>query len=291
MKKKQGCAIAALHFFLFPCTFMITVFVVAPMAYFVVISFYKYSPTQLWIPIFTLDNYKKLLLDPFYLNIIWVTIKVGLITTIICCILGYPIAYFLARTRSKRVELYIFLLISPLMISTVIRTYGWIILLGNQGLVNKLLHLLPFIHEPVEIMYTLPAVIVGLTSLLLPYMVMPLMSSLESIPLHMEEVATILGANNFQVFFKVLLPLSFPGLISGSLLVYLLAISALVTPALMGIPRVRMLGNQIFDEVLSSFNWPFAASISIIMIVLTFSVLVVYIRTFKRYSAKGRRTR
>jgi ABC-type spermidine/putrescine transport system permease subunit I len=175
------------------------------------------------------------------------------------------------------------------MISTVIRIFGWIILLGKQGLVNRFLQLLPFINEPIEIMYTLPAVIIGLTGLLLPYMVMPLMSSIESIPRAVEEAARNLGASSFQVFYKILLPLSVPGLVSGSLLVYLIAISALVTPALMGIPKVRMLGNQVFDEVLISFNWPFASSIAIIMIVFTFGVLVFYIGRLRGYSAKGGR--
>jgi len=288
MDRKQTYRIVTLSSFLIPCTFTISFLVVIPLAYIGIVSFYRYSPSQLWIRVFTLENYGRFLLDPFYLNIIWVTVKVGLITTLVCCILGYPVAYFLSRTRSKRIDLYVFLLISPLMISTVIRIFGWIVLLGKEGIVNKFLQILPFIHESVQIMYTLPAVIIGLTGLLLPYMVMPLMSSIESIPRPMEEAARNLGANSFQVFYKVLLPLSIPGLVSGSLLVYLIAISALVTPALMGFPKVRMLGNQVYDEVLTSFNWPFAASISIIMIVFTFSVLFFYLKWMKKYRAGER---
>jgi putative spermidine/putrescine transport system permease protein len=272
-----------------PCTFAITFLVVAPLCYIGVISFLKFSPTQLWTKVFTLENYRRLLTDPFYVNVIWVTIKIGLITTLLCCLLGYPVAYFLARTRSKYIEFYIFLLISPLMISTVIRIFGYIVLLGRQGLINRFLLLLPFIDTPVEFMYTTSAVVIGLTGLLVPYMVMPLMSSIESIPRSVEEAARVLGASNFQIFYKILFPLSLPGLVSGSVLVYLIAISALVTPALMGIPKVRMLGNQVFDEVLTSFNWPFAASISIIMIVFTFIVLASYIWFSSSKSAPGRR--
>jgi putative spermidine/putrescine transport system permease protein len=272
-----------------PCTFAITFLVVAPLCYIGVISFLKFSPTQLWIKVFTLENYRRLLTDPFYVNVIWVTIKIGLITTLLCCLLGYPVAYFLARTRSKYIEFYIFLLISPLMISTVIRIFGYIVLLGRQGLINRFLLLLPFIDTPVQFMYTTFAVVIGLTGLLVPYMVMPLMSSIESIPRSVEEAARVLGASNFQIFYKILFPLSLPGLVSGSVLVYLIAISALVTPALMGIPKVRMLGNQVFDEVLTSFNWPFAASISIIMIVFTFIVLASYIWFSSSKSAPGRK--
>jgi len=289
MGDKRVHRVLALSSLLTPCTFTITFLVMAPLIYIGIISFFTFSPTKLWTPDLTLENYKKFLFDPFYLNVIWVTVKVGLVTTLICCIMGYPVAYFLARTRSRRIEMYIFLLIAPLMISTVIRIFGWIVLLGRQGLVNRFLLLLPFIDEPIGFMYTLPAVVIGLCGLLLPYMVMPLMSSIESISRSMEEAARILGANSFQVFFKIVFPLSIPGLVSGSVLVYLIAISALVTPALMGIPKVRMLGNQVFDEVLTSFNWPFAASISIIMIIFTFSVLVFYLKKLRTYGAAERK--
>jgi ABC-type spermidine/putrescine transport system permease subunit I len=160
--------------------------------------------------------------------------------------------------------------------------------LGKEGMVNKFLLLLPFINNPFKIMYTTSAVVIGLTGLLLPYMVIPLMSSIESIPRSMEEAASNLGANKLKVFFKIILPLSVPGLVSGSLMVYLIAISALVTPALMGLPKVRMLGNQVYDTVIGSFNWPFAASISIIMVIFTFSILIFYLKWLKKYSvARG----
>lgn len=289
-REKKPTALS-LTSFLTPCTILITFMVIIPLFYIGIISFFKFDPSHLWTTVFTLENYKRFLFDAFYLNIIWVTIKVGLITTLICCILGYPLAYFLARTRSKRVELYIFLLLAPLMISTVIRIFGWIVLLGKEGMVNKFLLLLPFINEPIGIMYTMPAVVIGLTGLLLPYMVLPLMSSIESIPRSMEEAASNLGANRLKIFFKILLPLSVAGLVSGSLMVYLIAISALVTPALMGLPKVRMLGNQVYDTVIGSFNWPFAASISIIMVIFTFSVLIFYLRWLKKYGVSQRVTR
>jgi ABC-type spermidine/putrescine transport system permease subunit I len=284
MPKQSTYRALSLTAFLTPCTVLIIFMVVIPLIYVGIISFFQFNPSRLWTAVFTLENYKRFLLDTYYLNIIWVTLKIGLITTLACCILGYPLAYFLARTRSKRVELYIFLLIAPLMISTVIRIFGWIVILGKEGMVNKFLLLLPFINNPAKIMYTTYAVVIGLTGLLLPYMVIPLMSSIESIPRSMEEAASNLGANKLKVFFKILLPLSVPGLVSGSLMVYLIAISALVTPALMGLPKVRMLGNQVYDTVIGSFNWPFAASISIIMVIFTFSVLIFYLRWLKKYS-------
>ena len=285
MAKINSLRTSALPFLLAPCTIIISLLVVAPLIYIGIISFYKFSPTDVWINIFTLENYRRFFFDLFYLKIIWVTVKVGLITTLICVIFGYPLAYFLARSRSKHIELFIFLLISPLMISTVIRIFGWIVLLGKQGVINKFLLLLPMVNEPVGILGTLPAVIIGISSILLPYMVLPLMSAIESIPKSMEEAASNLGANKSQVFIKILLPLSIPGLISGSILVYLISISALIVPALMGLPKVRMLGNQVYDEVLVSFNWPFAGSISIIMIFFTFTILGLYLKWFRKYGS------
>jgi len=138
------------------------------------------------------------------------------------------------------------------------------------------------VNEPIGILPTLPAVIIGIASILLPYMVLPLMSAIESIPKSVEEAASNLGANRFQIFLKILLPLSIPGLVSGSILVYLISISALIVPALMGMPKVRMLGNQVYDAVLVSFNWPFAASISIIMIFFTFTILGFYLKWVRK---------
>jgi len=138
------------------------------------------------------------------------------------------------------------------------------------------------VNEPIGILQTLPAVIIGIASILLPYMVLPLMSAIESIPKSVEEAASNLGANRFQIFLKILLPLSIPGLVSGSILVYLISISALIVPALMGMPKVRMLGNQVYDAVLVSFNWPFAASISIIMIFFTFTILGFYLKWVRK---------
>ena len=127
----------------------------------------------------------------------------------------------------------------------------------------------------------MPAVVVGLTELLLPFMVLPLMAAIETIPRSVEEAARNLGANAPQLFWRVLLPLSLPGLVSGSLLVYTVSISALVTPALMGGRKVRMLGNLVYDEVLTSMNWPFAATIAVILLVFTGLVMTLYLRTMR----------
>jgi ABC-type spermidine/putrescine transport system permease subunit I len=265
---------------------VLVVFLVVPLAMIVVISFFTYSPTRIWVSVPTAENYGKFF-HPYYLGVTWTTVKVGLLTTLACAVLGYPLAYVLARMRSRWLGLCLFLLVTPLMVSSVIRIFGWLVILGKQGIVNAALDAAGL--GAVDLLHNVTAVVIGLTELLLPFMVLPLMASIENIPLAVEEAARNLGATPLQLFRRVLLPLSLPGLVSGSLLVYSVAISALVTPALMGGRKVRMLGNLVYDEVLTSLNWPFAASIAVILLVFTVAVMVAYLRTLRALSRRGRR--
>jgi ABC-type spermidine/putrescine transport system permease subunit I len=263
------------------------VFLVGPLLQIAAISVFTYSPTKIWVPELTAGNYRRLL-DPYYLSVTWTTVKVGLLTTLACAVLGYPLGYFLARTRSRWLAFYMFLLVTPLMVSSVIRIFGWLVILGRRGLVNEVVRGLG-VSEGLNLLYNTPAVVVGLTQLLLPFMVLPLMAAIENIPPSVEEAARNLGANSLQLFRRVLLPLSLPGLISGSLLVYTVSISALVTPALMGGRNVRMLGNLVYDEVLTSLNWPFASSIAVILLLFTGIVMFFYLRTMRSFVRGGRR--
>jgi ABC-type spermidine/putrescine transport system permease subunit I len=263
---------------------MLTVFLVVPLAMIVVISVFSYSPTRIWLPVLTGENYAKFF-HPYYLGVTWTTVKVGLLTTLVCAILGYPLAYLLARLRSRWLGLCLFLLVTPLMVSSVIRIFGWLVILGKRGIVNAALGAAGF--GGIDLLHNVTAVVIGLTELLLPFMVLPLMASIENIPRAVEEAARNLGANPLQLFRRVLLPLSLPGLVSGSLLVYSVSISALVTPALMGGRKVRMLGNLVYDEVLTSMNWPFAASIAVVLLTFTVAVMLAYLRTLRALSRRG----
>ena len=257
---------------------MLMLFLLVPLGLIVVISVFTYSPTQIWLPPVTTANYVKFF-DPYYLGVTWTTVRIGLVTTLVCALLGYPLAYFLARLRSRWLGLCLFLLITPLMVSSVIRIFGWLVILGRQGLVNTALGAVGFAR--VDLLYNEPAVVVGLTELLLPFMVLPLMTAIETIPRSVEEAARNLGAGSFALFQRVLLPLSLPGLVSGALLVYSVSISALVTPALMGGRKTRMLGNLVYDEVLTSMNWPFASAIAVVLLIVTGAVMATYLRTMR----------
>ncbi len=254
-----------------------------PFANVAMYSIHPYSPTKVFLPDLTLDNYRKIF-DLYYLRLFGRTLRLGLITMAVCVVLGYPLAYFLARARPRVQALGLFLLIMPLMVSAVIRVFGWIVILGRKGLVNQTLVALGL--DPIKFLYTETAVVIGLVNIFLPFMVLPLMASIERDSPSLEEAARNLGANGYQMFRRTILPLSVPGLISGCLLVYSLSISAFVTPALMGNARERMAGQQIYDEVLVSFNWPSASSLALTLVLVT--VILMFSALFASRHA-GRR--
>ena len=249
-----------------PYALFLLCLLIVPFANVALYSVHPYSPTHIALPEFTAANYRKIF-DLYYLRLFARTLQLGLVTTMICALLGYPLAYWLARARPRMQTIGLFLLIMPLMVSTVIRIFGWLVILGRKGLVNEALIGLGL--EPWKLLYTETAVVIGLVNIFLPFMVLPLMAAIERIPPSLEEAARNLGANWRQMFLRTILPLSVPGLISGSLLVYSVSISAFVTPALMGSPRERMAGQQIYDEVLVSFNWPSASSLALTLVLMT----------------------
>lgn len=249
-----------------PYTLFLAVLLLVPLVNVALYSIHPYSPTTVVQPGLTVENYTKIF-DLYHLRLFGRTLRLGLITTVVCVILGYPLAYWLARARPRLQTLGLFLLIMPLMVSAVIRVFGWIVILGRKGLVNQTLVALGL--DPVKLLYTETAVVIGLVNIFMPFMVLPLMAAIERIPRSLEEAARNLGANWWQTFRRTILPLSLPGLISGCLLVYAESISAFVTPALLGSARERMVGQQIYDEVLVSFNWPSASGLAVTLVLLT----------------------
>jgi ABC-type spermidine/putrescine transport system permease subunit I len=252
--------------FVGPYTAYLLVFLVLPFVNVALLSVYLHSPTKIAVEEFTATNYAKLW-EVYYATLFLRTLRLSLVVTVVCAVLGYPVAYFLARSTSRMMTLGLFLLIMPLLVSTVIRVFGWLVILGSEGLVNQGLRLLGA-RESVRLLHTEGAVIIGLAQQTMPFMVLPIMAAIERISPSLEEAARNLGANWGQMFVRTILPLSMPGLLSGSLLVFSVSMSAFVTPALMGGRRERMVGQQIYEEVLTAYNWPGAASLTIVLSVL-----------------------
>lgn len=266
--------------FIGPYGIYLLVFLVLPFINVALLSVYHYSPTKIAVPGFTGANYAKLW-EVYYATLFLRTLRLSLIVTGVCVVLGYPLAYFLARSTSRIMTLGLFLLIMPLMVSTVIRVFGWVVILGNEGLVNQGLRLLGA-EEGVRLLYTEGAVVLGLAQQSMPFMVLPIMAAIERIPPSLEEAARNLGASWGQMFARTILPLSMPGLLSGSLLVFSVSMSAFITPALMGGRRVRMVGQQIYEEVLTAYNWPGAASLTIVLSALMLSLVCLALWAARR---------
>lgn len=257
-----------------PAFGFLLVFLIIPMGYIFLISFFKFDPFEIIVPEFTLDQYTRFLFDSFYRHWIFYTIRIALITTVLCFVFGYPIGYFLSRTTPLRRQVVLFLVILPLMVGVVVRTYGWMVILGTNGIVNNLF--LSLTGEKVRILGTTNAVIIGLVGVLIPFFVLPVYSSLDNMSESLIQAARNLGANKFQAFYRITLPLSIPGIVTGGIFVFALTMSAVITPKLLGGRRDLTIGALMYDTALSNSNWPFASALAILMALVTLSLVMGY---------------
>lgn len=211
---------------------------------------------------FTLDHFKKIS-DPVYLNVFAKSLQIGLITTGVCLFLAYPMAYIISKFSDEIQNILILFVTIPMWINTLLRTYAWISLLADNGIINSLLRFLGL--NQATMMYTNFSVIMGLVCDLLPFMVIPIHTSLAKMDYSLVEAAGDLGANRFQTFTKVILKLSLPGVINGVTLVFLLSISSFVIPVLLGGHQFVLIGNLIENQFISVGDWNFGSAISVLL--------------------------
>jgi putative spermidine/putrescine transport system permease protein len=232
----------------------------------------RFDPITGVIPALAPDFYVKFLTDSFYLGVLWRTVKLSLIVTVVTAIASYPVAYFLVRNRGRlRLALIIILLI-PLVTSPVVVAYGWLVLLGSKGLVNELLIALGIIDEPIKLIYTAFTLVVGLVEVLAAFMVLSISASLQNVDWNLVLAARSLGATGWRSFRAVILPLSLPGIGTGCLLVFSLSMSAYAVPALIAGPQVKVMSELIYEQTMALLNWPFAGCMSIILLLSTTGV-------------------
>jgi putative spermidine/putrescine transport system permease protein len=258
-----------------PNLLWIGLFMAGALVVLAVISFRGYEPGGRGIlKTWELTNYVAFLEDPFYLDILWRSLGMAAQVTIWCLILGFPLAYALSRLRGwARAALY-FTVLMPLLTGAVVRTFGWMILLANNGFLNKSLVALGLTDAPLPMMYRMTGIVIALVEVLLPFMILALDAALLNIDRQLYDAARNLGAGAVRIFLQVTLPLSMAGIVSGSVLVFTLAISAFVTPALIGGPRIPVMSTLIYQQGIALLNWPFGAAISFVML-LTLIVLLV----------------
>jgi putative spermidine/putrescine transport system permease protein len=252
---------------LLPIGAVLLAFFATPLAILARYSFYIARPGGEMVPAWVVDNYIRFLGDMFHLGVLWNTVSLGLWVAGVCLVLGFPLAYSLARTSSRRLRsLGITILLIPLMTSVVVRSYGWMILLASSGPINKLFLSVGLIERPLQLLFRPQGVIIALVEVLLPFMVLSIMPVIQGIDPQLEEASQSLGAGPVATFRRVVLPLSLPGIAAGSILVFVLTISAFATPRLVGGATTQVMSIFIYDQAMSVFNWPFGAAVSILLL-------------------------
>ncbi|BBT80420.1 spermidine/putrescine ABC transporter permease PotB [Aeromonas veronii] len=250
------------------------------------VSFLTRDESELITPLFTLSNYGRLL-DPLYFEVLLHSLWLALLATSICLLVGYPFAWLLAHLPTRIRPLLLFLVVVPFWTNSLIRTYALKVLLGTRGLINGWLMDLGLIERPLQMMYTEVAVIIGLVYVLLPFIVLPLYSSIEKLDGRLLEAARDLGANGWQRLVRIILPLTLPGIIAGCLLVFLPAMGMFYVSDLLGGAKHLLIGNLIKTQFLNSRDWPFGAAISVMLTVLMALLVYCYWRAGKLLSKKG----
>jgi len=257
-----------------PASIVVMIGIVLPVAILFRYSLNQFTPAKVMVDAVTLENYVKFFTDPFYRAILFRTIRVAALCTAICVVLAFPMAYRLARTRSRFKILLLMAVILPLFVGNAVRAAGWMVLFGNRGFINSMLIGLGITREPLQIMYTEFAVVVGVIAVNLPFVVLTLQAVLEGIDRAVEEAALGLGAGPWRTFRHVILPLAMPGVIAGTILSFILAMNAYATPVLLGGPTFQMMGPTVYNQFAGLSNWPFGAALAFVLMTATLLLTV-----------------
>lgn len=261
--KRMGIMLA------FPSSLVVFAIIMIPILLMFRYSFNHHDPINIMREGFTLENYVKFFNDSYYRGVFFDTLKVAAICTVLALVMGFPVAYFLAKTQTRHKSLLIILLVFPLMVGNVVRAAGWMVVLGNAGAANALFIWLGIIDQPIKLLYTPLAVVIGTTAVVLPYMILTLQSVLEGIDFAVEEAAQNLGANVFITFWRVLLPIAAPGVAAGTMLVFILCMNAYATPVLLGGSGITMMAPSLYGQIAKASNWTFGSSMALILVVAT----------------------
>jgi putative spermidine/putrescine transport system permease protein len=257
-----------------PASIVVTIGIVVPILILFRYSLNQYTPAKMMVDAVTLENYARFFTDPFYVAVLLRTIRVAALCTVICVVLAFPMAYCLARTRSRFKNLLLMVVILPLFVGNAVRAAGWMVLFGNKGFINALLMGSGVIREPLQIMYTELAVVIGIIAVNLPFVVLTLQAVLEGIERAIEEAAQGLGAGPWRTFRHVILPLAMPGVIAGTILSFILAMNAYATPVLLGGPTFQMMAPTVYNQFAGLSNWPFGAALAFVLMTATLLLTV-----------------
>ena len=264
----------------------LAIFVLIPHILVFLTSFMTPDAQHLVVWPITLDSYKRLW-EPLYVEVLGHSVWLAFLTTVMCFLLGYPFAYIVARLPTMWRGILLFLLVIPFWTNSLIRTYAIKLILGNKGLINLALMGLGITEEPIELLYTEFSVVFGLVYVLLPFMILPLVASFEKVDQSLIEAAMDLGANFIQRLWHIVLPLTMPGIVAGSLIVFLPAMGMFYVSDLLGGAKNLLVGNIIRNQFLVVRDWPFGSALSMSLIVMMALLIWVYFRANKRIDRQG----
>lgn len=262
------------------------VFVFGPLVYMFILSFLKRADNLGVIWEFTLENYKGIF-DPVYLNTIKESLKLAFISTILVGLIGYPCGYFMARLSEKWQKICMMVLMIPFWTSSLIRLYGWITVFTANGTLDKILMSLNITDAPLKMLYTYPAVVVGMVYTLLPFMIFSVYSSAEKLDFTLVEAAKDLGANSFKAFWTISFKLTLPGLLSGVILTFVPSMGLFFIADILGGNKVVLIGVVIQEQLMKVHNWPFAAALSVGLMILTSLMIFIYRKLTKAKDLEG----
>ncbi len=269
-----------------PATLLVVMILGLPLVLLFRYSLNQYDRYDMMREALTLDNYAAIFRDAFFRNVLLRTILVAAISTAVALVLALPVAYFIARAPARFKSALIILVVFPLLVGNLVRAAGWMAVMGNRGFVNQLLLGLGLIDEPLEILYTPTAVVIGIIAVVLPFMTLSLQSVLEQIDPSLEEAAGNLGARPFTAFRRVVLPLAMPGVIAGTVLVFILCMNAYATPVLLGGPRFHMMAPQVYEQITGQSNWPFGGALAFILMGTTLVLTIASTQLMQKSSAR-----
>ena len=261
------------------------IFALLPFCLIAISSFMKHDHNQIFQMTFTLENYQQIN-NAVYFRIFEKSLLIAGVSTFICLLLGYPFAYLIARMQGAWKNFLLLLVIIPFWTSSLIRSYALIAMIKAKGILNTVLISLGLLHEPLQLLFTNAAVIIGLVYNLLPFMILPIMTNIERLDTRLIDAARDLGANRFTTFRRVIIPLTAPGIIAGSILVFLPAMTIFYIPDILGGAKSILLGNLIQNQFLVAQNWPLGAAVSIVLTLILLSLILSYV-----WVTRGAKTR
>lgn len=285
-REKRGGRLSTAGFLIGPATVFVTISLVLPLIILFRYSLNDFKPGVLMIDAFTIKQYILFFSDPYFLSAFYRTLRVAVVVTAICMLVAFPLAYVIARTQSRYKHVLIMLIVLPLFVGNAVRAAGWMTLFGNKGFLNVALQWLGLIDQPLRIMFTETAVIIGIVAVNLPYVVLTLQSVIEGIDRAVEEAAFSLGAGPWTMFRRVLLPLALPGFVAGGIFSFILTMNAYATPVLLGGPKLVMMGPLVYIQFAIKSNWPLGAAVAFILmsatLILTAAANIIVQRRYRR---------